>query len=580
MDQNTRLKSFFALLEKKKEILLLVLVISLALIVRAYGLDFPLYHWDEKVDFDNMLYASHNQLSLMLYTHGSFLHYLVLAVWSIYLTLQGVVPSSQNLIAAFVEERELFALLGRSLIVFISASTVALTYFLGKRLYRSSIGILAAFFLALNFLHVSESHYTRGHILATFFASLAAYFCIKIYEDARPRDYVFAGISVGLTVAAHIPLVILVLPLVVTHLLSKSAHQPNRSWANWMMHRSFLLSLVMTAVAFLVVTPYALLDFWTFAGQLKFFFLEAAGQAWVSSEGQPILLFYLNEHLRQGVGIGLEVLALLGVGYALLQHRKRDWILLTFFASLLVVITGKANFARYALPLLPFLMLFAARLLSDGAGRLPVRWQMPILSVLALLLVLPSVSRIVRFDYWLTQPDTRALAADWFQKNVPAGASVVVEGADVLGPDLPLDADLLNEAISRAEPDSLSAIYLQVLRKTASDGTGFRLKKIFRLNETHQGTMTQLVENAAYYQQEGVEYLVTVNWMQRSPNDAYSPGFQASLDDLYQEIAVFEPTIYFRFDPYSWRMDYEALSQVRLGEAGVAGPRLIVYQLR
>jgi len=68
--------------------------------------------------------------------------------------------------------------------------------------------------------------------------------------------------------------------------------------------------------------------------------------------------------------------------------------------------------------------------------------------------------------------------------------------------------------------------------------------------------------------------------MQRSKADAYSAEFQASLDSLYKEIAVFEPTILFRWDPYCWRMDYEALSLVRLGDAIIGGPRLIIYQLR
>ena len=559
--------------------LLLSIIVLIALAVRIYGLNFPLYHWDEKGDIDNMLYASHNQLSLMLYAHGSFLHYIILTIWSVYLLFQGILPSSQNIISAFVKDPERLVLLARSFLVFVSTATIVLTYYLGKYFDRSKTGLLAAFFLALNFLHASQSHYTRGHILATFFVSLTAYFCIKIHDGAKMRDYVLAGMSVGLATAAHIPLVINVLPLVITHFLSKSAHQQDSKWVEWILNRSFLLGLITIAVSFLIVTPYALLDFWRVAAQLKFFFLQAAGQVWVSSEGQPILVFYLREHLRHGMGLLLEILAFIGIVYALFKRNKTDWILLTFFASLLIVVVGKANFARYALPLLPFLMVFAARLLVKITDRLPAKWHTPVLVTLSLILVFPSTQKIIRFDYWLTQPDTRELAVSWFIENVPAGATVITEGADVLSPNLPLNTHLLDEQIANNETGSFWQVYFQALRDNASENTGYNLKRVSRLNKIYDGEI-QVVENAVYYQEKGIKYLISVDWIRRDPDEVYLPEFQASLDKLYRKVAVFEPTIVFRWDPYCWRMDYEALSEIQLGKTGVAGPRITIYQLR
>lgn len=78
------------------------------------------------------------------------------------------------------------------------------------------------------------------------------------------------------------------------------------------------------------------------------------------------LRFYLAEDLRNGMGLGLEMLALLGVAYALYRHRAEDWMLLVFPLPLFLALATGENFAHYALPLLPFLAIAAARLLFDA----------------------------------------------------------------------------------------------------------------------------------------------------------------------------------------------------------------------
>ena len=568
------------MLNKTKTILLIGLLLFLALIVRLYGLNFPLYHWDEKLDFGNTLYASFNQLSLAYYNHGSLLNYLVLACWGIYLLWHGEIPSSGTLLVSFFEQQETFALVGRFLMVLVSILAVQMVYDLGKRLYSVRVGVLAAFFLAFNFLHVSQSHYVRGHIFSTLFVSLAVLSIYKIYEKQHPFVYIQAGIGLGLSTAVHIPLAILFFPFVITHIFLKPFLNLKKSWKSWLLDRSFLLGLVSGVTTFFIVTPYALLDMPNFMMQLKFYILQAANQVWVSSEGLPILFFYVVEHLKNGMGIGLEILAFIGVAYALWKHNWADIVLLLFSAFLVIVLSGKANFARYALPLLPLLMIFAARFLVDKSKHLPSRWQILALSGLAIVLVFPSMINIVRYDYWLTQPDTRELARVWFVENIPIGAKVVSEGADVLSVDLPLSVEFLEQRISQSKEGGYTQFYNQALLNTASSKTGYQFIELFKLDEKHSRGTVEAVKDAAFYQRNDVEYLISVSWMQRSLADAYSPEFQTSLDVLYKEIAIFEPTILFRWDPYAWRMDYEALSRVRLGDAVVGGPRLVIYQLR
>jgi len=555
----------------------LLVILILAFAVRAYGVDFPRYHWDENTNMDGVLYASYHRLALPTYVHGSFFQYSVLALWSVYLWVSGVAPTTQNLLLAFFRDTQVLVL-ARLFLVAVGTMTVAVTYLLGKRLYNTTTGLLAAFFLALTCLHTFESHYARGHVLAAFLVTLAVYFCARILHTGRARDYVLAGVSIGLATAAQYSALLALAPLIVAHAWRA------RTWRARLWHRSLWLGLDSAGIAFFLVTPYALLNFPFFAGEMKWFLTQVVSHTWVDAEGQPVWLFYLTEHLRNGMGLGLEIVALLGIVYALARHRPADWVLLAFPLLLFLSLARGENFARYALPLLPFLTIAAARGLHDLAERLRTRVAPRVVSLsLALvagLLMLPSFQNIVRYDFWLTQPDTRAQAAEWIRTHIPREASIVVEGAGVLGPPVPPSRAMLDRLIDPTLRD-FGSLYFWAMREQISREDGYRVETVFRLDERHEGgILVGKVASASEYVARGVDYVVTVSWMQRDASSRYAPEFAQSLAAAYVPVAEFRPTIVFRFDPYAWRMDYEALARVVPGQAGVGGPILRIYQRR
>jgi 4-amino-4-deoxy-L-arabinose transferase-like glycosyltransferase len=310
---------------------LLVLVFLVAFVVRGYGLGFPLYHWDENTDFGNAFYASFHHLAMPAYNHGSFFIYVMMLVWDVYLALNGIQWSTPNVLLAFLREPMPLVIWARGLGVLAGTGTVVAIYFLGRRLYGRVVGLLAAFFLALMFLHVSESHYARSHVLAVFFIVLALYFCARILDEGSTRDYVGAGVSLGLATAAQYSAILTLVALIVAH-----AARVWRQWRNWRLHRSLLFGLDSSALAFFVVTPYALLDFQNFVGEMKWWLSHELSRTWVSPEGQPVLFFYLREHLGNGMGLALLGVALTGVIYALFRHRWQDGLWLTFIIPLFI----------------------------------------------------------------------------------------------------------------------------------------------------------------------------------------------------------------------------------------------------
>ncbi len=564
--------------------ILLALIVVLALGVRVYGINFPLYHWDERLTFSDVFFAVGNNLEMLTYEHGSLLTYILLFLWYPLIALaHQTMPGAFEFFRVYYQDPSWLALTGRLVSAVASTGSVLAVYVLGRRFYHRTVGLVAAFFLASTFLDIAESHYMRVYALTTLFSVLALFFSIKILEDSRIRNYLLAGLFAGLGAAAQYTVVFLIVPLVTAHAIV--------TWRNWgaaarrrLFSKEILIGLDSAGMAFFAATPYALIQFPAWAGYMKWFVLNRAAVTWVSPEGQPVWLFYLTEHLAGGMGLALESVALMGVLYLLYRRRSRDLILLIFPALLFLTLNGGPNYARYALPLLPVLSIAAANILYDFFAWTK-RWISPMaseiaLAAIALALCIPPLMNAIRFDYWLTQPDTRAVAAEWIQSNIPPNATMATEGLDILGPYIPV-SDAIFESVASKARTYFEKEEIRAMRASRRDGPGYRVTQLFRLDEeTRGGVKVGQVPSAQLYSDAGIDYLVTVNWMKRTAATQYSAAFQQSVDMFYTPVAEIRPTVLFRYDPYAWRVDYDALSRVDLGQPQIGGPVLTIYQRR
>jgi hypothetical protein len=147
-------------------------------------------------------------------------------------------------------------------------------------------------------------------------------------------------------------------------------------------------------------------------------------------------LFHLLHSFPEGMGWPLFLLALGGLAVALWQHGRRELILLAFpLPYFLFIGTWSSRFERYTLPLLPFLALLAAvclvtvaRVARARGGLWPARCSPGLGWALAIaLLVAPEVTRIVQWHLLIAQPDTRAVAGQWIEREIPNGARIATE---------------------------------------------------------------------------------------------------------------------------------------------------------
>src|SRR5262249_15423801 len=105
-----------------------------------------------------------------------------------------------------------------------------------------------------------------------------------------------------------------------------------------------------------------------------------------------------------------------GLGFAVVRRTRTDVVLSSFvLVYFLDLMTLRAHFDRYTLPLAPPLGALAGRMRS-------------LAPVTLLLLVVPLVWD-VRADRKLTRTDTRVAAQRWIEQHVPPGSRVAAESS-------------------------------------------------------------------------------------------------------------------------------------------------------
>jgi 4-amino-4-deoxy-L-arabinose transferase-like glycosyltransferase len=310
----------------------------------------------------------------------------------------------------------------------LGTATVGLVFAAGAALFGRRVGLLAALFLAVSFLHVRDSHYGTNDVPSAALLALSLYFDARLLRHPTPRWYFLAGLAGGLATSAKYTAGFFFAPLLAAHWLAPRG--PGRRPYD----RRALLTVALAGAAglggYLLGTPYTLLDFDGFSAD----FLEQAGKgrSWGQPAG-PVPLLSLTT-LLQGFGALPLGLALIGLAVASRRRRAEALLLVAFPAAYLLFMLPKAVFySRLAIPLLPFCAVLAGYGMADLAGRLPPRWRGAGLAALLVAALAQPLANGVLHDRIMARTDTRVLAAEWIRANLPTDRRLAVEPASLSG---------------------------------------------------------------------------------------------------------------------------------------------------
>lgn len=413
-------------------------VIALAVVLRFWAIDRGapyLYHPDEHLVLHPALnIVRTGDLNPHWFQYPSLLIYLqagVVAVLRPFVDAPLTTDPAVNHIGPWdaVPAQWPFALGGRLVVAGFAVLGAWLLYRVGAGYAQVPVGVAAALFLVSSPLHNESSHSLTTDVPAATLLTAALLFSVRGAQSLELQPLAVAGFFAGLAAGTKYTAgIVLLVPLLVALSVSLRASAQR------------VAAILTTAAAgFLLACPFALLDFaavWQGMMEQRHNYLRGynPGGNW------RWYLFYLYD---VGLGRPLAVMGVLGLLGALVRifaagtswaERRLNAALIAVPMSYFVLVSSYPSRAeRNLIILLPFVCLLGAdvgwravrRLGSRTLGQ--CRIAVAGFALVVLLVAAPSIVACVRYDRRLAQPDTRTLALQWIEANIPVGARIARE---------------------------------------------------------------------------------------------------------------------------------------------------------
>ena len=304
-----------------------------------------------------------------------------------------------------------FYLGARRLTLIAGVLAAAVVFWIGCRWLSYSSAALATSLVALSPLAFRESAVVNPDLMLMLFVVVSSSLSLRLLESRSWLSYALVGMSVGLASAVKYTGVFTLVPFLLAWLFGSS---PRRDTSKW------ILGLVLSGIAFVVTSPYTLLNVSQFVrGVSMHVSYYQAAQLNASVE-------LVRQLATRGVGAVAAIAAVLAAVRALSAVDKKLLVLASYPLTYWFVFSFfDRAFPRHALVLLPVVALLAADTFERVTRRAPKTSRL--MARVALGLVFLAGPVLGSIDLWRrTHRETPAEAArSWAMSNFPPGSRVL-----------------------------------------------------------------------------------------------------------------------------------------------------------
>ncbi|MBI5216114.1 MAG: glycosyltransferase family 39 protein [Ignavibacteriae bacterium] len=425
--------------DNRKEWLFLLSILVFAFSIRLWNINWSLpeiyeeaypfhiawkfWNWDgQGFDF-NPHFFNYPALTFYVQFLVQTFHYLIGSVLGLY-------PNVQAYHQAYVNDPSTFIVLGRLVSVFFDVSTIIVLYIIARKYFDKFVAFLVALLLSLNPIHLKQSHVISVDSALTFFSVLSLYFILKLYNQPKKKWYILSGVAIGLATASKYNGAILLIVLLTAHLMQSISRNTKQS----IVSLNFLIAIALSGIVFIVINPFILTHFDEFYYSFSFEQYHVATGHLGIDPSQNTSSYYFFDTIPSSVGIPIAIAAGFFFGYVVYKRKKESIILVLFPVIYLgVLVSWEMRAERYALPVLPFIVLFGSAGIV-AAGRLlrekyvnkisPVFLRFIVIPILGFVCVVPPAIGVLKYQNTYLLPDTRTLAKEWMKKNMPPGKTI------------------------------------------------------------------------------------------------------------------------------------------------------------
>ena len=564
----------------------LAVILAVGFCLRLLGIDFGLPNTncrpDEGVLVKKALAAAGGDLNPGFFHYPSFHVYTLAGLFGACYAAgwtAGIFSTPQDFLLQYFIDPSRVYLAGRLLGALLGTASIYLVFLAGRQAGGVRAGLTSAAFLSVCFLHVRDSHYLTVDVPAAFYLLLAAVLLLRFLRTGGAgwlaASALFSGIAVSTKYNAAIVIAVFAGYLCARGLAHhrRSGPPPGDGSGPPVSLRQAAAFAAVTAAAAALGTPYALLDFNSFAADVmserEHF---AAGHGLDLGRGWT---YHAMATLPAALGWPLYAAALAGCVALFRAGGAPAMLVVAILFYYAVAGAGKTVFFRYMLPVVPFLCVAAACGLERlfAAARMRAAWR----TAVVLLVAAPSLYASVRLGILLQRTDTRLLAAEWIERHVPAGSRIAMVGSGFGYPRLHPGREWLrlqHEDLRRAGFPAKS-LALQLKSRSYPPSPSYHLLSV--LPDNPHSLRTRLVDvSPAQLLDSGVRWVVTQT--HPLPVSQVEPEFARQLRRQGKAAAHFIPV------QGSSRAAFEMTDAFFLPYAGFGGvdrpgPELTIYKL-
>lgn len=518
----------------------LIFLIALAFFVRFWGI-WNVSTTDEYNEVFEALRVCAGHLNYERWIKRLYL-YLLAFQYGVYFCggwLLGVFHSPMDFAEKIIRNMEPLFLIGRFTSVVAGTLTVWVVYVAGRRFFNERVGLIAAALLCLTVFHIDLSQQAKVDALLGLLVTSCLYFILRMYESkgSDKRLVVYCAVLMAFAVQTKVNSAVLIVPfltsLVFCRLQIKAAA------------RVLLLFGFAFVAGFVIANPPVLVAPEKFiANMIGLTNVYSTPVNTVPSESIGFVaypVFFFRE-----MGPVVAILTIAGLWSAIVNPTRQTTVLLSFLVPFYVVMGSLTSLVApyYLIPIAPILFLLAGRagdrlldwgrqkfgILEGGDGRF-------IGIATAVLLVVPMLSVALHVRS-VSGPNTRYLARDWIEANIPANAKILMDSGKSINSSAPPIAEnqenlalILQRArenikegrIVHEMVDSNALIYYELLQKTVP-------KVAYDITSTMFGLK---VESIDYYASNGFSYLIISESMKESRTSEYARKNTPLLAEFY-----------------------------------------------
>jgi mannosyltransferase len=303
----------------------------------------------------------------------------------------------------------------RTLSVLLALATIPVIYFLGRRLFDSRSGMIAAILLAVNAYHVRYSQEARSYSLMVLLCGASSLYFLKVLELPSRRNriaYIFLSTA---AVYAHFYSVLLIFSQCLSLFLLDQKLIPKEIKNAWRW-----IALLISPIAIFVAT--------TGAGPLRWIQRPGLKSLWIlglrltGNDGTILLLVYAVACLAAVVPLLAHGQKRMRVPWA--TWRYRFLLLWLLFPVLSVFVLSQARplfLPRYFILCLPALLMLAAA----GISRIPNQWITAFATLIVVALSIQGTASYYRQDFEDTDREDWRAASQYILTNAHPGDAIL-----------------------------------------------------------------------------------------------------------------------------------------------------------